>query len=107
MSKTGARSRRWPPKYKNHWGYSRNGVYRPGELYWRVSILGRLGSAYAPGSGQAARGQKGFGAAAPVLGGGTQHHLAQDDERLADTLAGLHFVVFAIPMLRRFVALMV
>jgi transposase len=32
--------------------------------------------------------------------------LAQDDERLAETLAGLHCVAFAIPMLKRFVALL-
>jgi transposase len=32
--------------------------------------------------------------------------LARDDERLAETLAGLHFVAFAILMLKRFVALL-
>jgi transposase len=34
-------------------------------------------------------------------------HLARDDERLAVTLAGLHFVAFAILMLKRFVELIV
>jgi transposase len=33
--------------------------------------------------------------------------LARDDERLAETLAGLHFVAFAILMLKRFVELIV
>jgi hypothetical protein len=33
--------------------------------------------------------------------------LVRDDERLAETLAGLHFVAFAILMLKRFVALIV
>jgi transposase len=33
--------------------------------------------------------------------------LARDYERLAETLAGLHFVAFAILMLKRFVALLV
>jgi transposase len=33
--------------------------------------------------------------------------LARDDERLPETLAGFHFLVFAILMLTRFVALMV
>jgi transposase len=33
--------------------------------------------------------------------------LARDDERLATTLAGLHFVTFAILMLKRFVELLV
>ena len=33
--------------------------------------------------------------------------LARDDERLAETLAGLHFVAFAILILKRFVALIV
>jgi transposase len=33
--------------------------------------------------------------------------LARDYERLAETLAGLHFVAFAILMLKRFVALIV
>ena len=33
--------------------------------------------------------------------------LARDDEQLAETLAGLHFVAFAILMLKRFVALIV
>jgi transposase len=32
--------------------------------------------------------------------------LARDYERLAETLAGLHFVAFAILMLKRFVALL-
>jgi transposase len=32
--------------------------------------------------------------------------LARDDARLAETLAGLHFVAFAILMLKRFVALL-
>jgi transposase len=32
--------------------------------------------------------------------------LARDDERLAETLAGLHFVAFAILMLKRFVTLL-
>jgi transposase len=32
--------------------------------------------------------------------------LARDDERLAETLAGLHYVAFAILMLKRFVALL-
>ena len=32
--------------------------------------------------------------------------LARDDEQLAETLAGLHFVAFAILMLKRFVALL-
>jgi len=31
--------------------------------------------------------------------------LARDDERWAETLAGLHFVAFAILMLKRFVEL--
>jgi hypothetical protein len=31
----------------------------------------------------------------------------RDDERLAETLAGLHFVAFAILMLKRFVELIV
>ena len=33
--------------------------------------------------------------------------LARDDERLAETLAGLHFVAFAILILKSFVALIV
>jgi hypothetical protein len=33
--------------------------------------------------------------------------LARDDEQLAETLAGLHFVAFAILMLKRFVELIV
>jgi transposase len=33
--------------------------------------------------------------------------LARDDERLAETLAGLHFVAFAILMLKRFVEFIV
>jgi transposase len=33
-------------------------------------------------------------------------HLARDYERLPDTLAGLHFLAFAILMLRRFVQLL-
>jgi hypothetical protein len=33
--------------------------------------------------------------------------LARDDERLAETLAGLHFVAFAVLMLKRFVERMV
>ena len=33
--------------------------------------------------------------------------LARDYERLPETLAGLHFLVFAILLLKRFVALMV
>jgi hypothetical protein len=33
--------------------------------------------------------------------------LARDDEQLAETLAGLHFVACAIVMLKRFVELMV
>jgi transposase len=33
--------------------------------------------------------------------------LARDNERLAETLAGLHFVAFAILILKRFVALIV
>jgi transposase len=32
--------------------------------------------------------------------------LARDDARLVETLAGLHFVAFAILMLKRFVALL-
>ncbi len=38
---------------------------------------------------------------------GRFRRLARDDEQLADTLQGLHFVAFAILMLRRFVELMV
>ena len=34
------------------------------------------------------------------------HGLARDYERLAETLAGLHFVAFVILMLKRFVALL-
>jgi hypothetical protein len=33
--------------------------------------------------------------------------LVWDDERLAETLAGLHFVVFAILMMKRFIELIV
>jgi hypothetical protein len=32
--------------------------------------------------------------------------LARDDERLPETLAGLHFLAFTILLLKRFVALM-
>jgi hypothetical protein len=32
--------------------------------------------------------------------------LARDDERVPETLAGLHFLAFAILLLKRFVALM-
>lgn len=35
------------------------------------------------------------------------HCLARDDEQLAETLAGLHCVAFAILMLQRFVELIV
>jgi hypothetical protein len=34
----------------------------------------------------------------------TQGRLARDDERLPETLAGLHFLAFAILMLRQMVA---
>jgi hypothetical protein len=41
------------------------------------------------------------------LGGARFRRLARDDERLPETLIGFHFLVFAILMLIRFVALMV
>jgi hypothetical protein len=60
-------------------------------------------------------GQEGLYAAAALVGGGAQfrlggarfRRLARDYERLPETLIGFHFLVFAILMLIRFVALMV
>jgi hypothetical protein len=49
----------------------------------------------------------GFRLAAVPQGRGAQFRLAWDDERLPETLAGLHVLAFAILMVKRFITCMV
>jgi len=74
----------------------------------------RAGAQHPAGSRQTAHRQARLCVAASPLGSRTQfawmarfRRLARDYERLSETLAGLHFVAFAMLMAHRFVTFMV